>query len=110
MAFGKREYRRYEQFGFGTPSGKVELRSSTFEALGCAPLPVYREPVHSPAGDSELAREYPLVLITGSRFMPMYHSEQRHGPKCPTDARRLAAHHAALPGGEGGIRSRGPDG
>jgi anaerobic selenocysteine-containing dehydrogenase len=76
--FGKREYQRYEQFGFGTPSGKVELRSTTFEALGCAPLPVYREPAHSPAGDSDLAREYPLVLITGSRFMPMYHSEQRH--------------------------------
>jgi anaerobic selenocysteine-containing dehydrogenase len=76
--FGKREYKRYEQFGFGTPSGKVELRSSTFEALGCAPLPVYREPAHSPAGDSDLARDYPLVLITGSRFMPMYHSEQRH--------------------------------
>jgi len=75
--FGRREYRRYEQFGFGTPSGKVELRSSTFEALGCEPLPVYREPWPSPTSDSELAREYPLVLITGSRFMPMYHSEQR---------------------------------
>jgi anaerobic selenocysteine-containing dehydrogenase len=74
--FGQREYRRYEQFGFGTPSGKVELRSSTFEALGCEPVPIYREPAHSPA-DSDLAREYPLVLITGSRFMPMYHSEQR---------------------------------
>jgi len=76
--FGKREFRRYEQFGFGTPSGKVELRSSTFDALGCAPVPVYREPAHSPAGNSGLALEYPLVLITGSRFMPMYHSEQRH--------------------------------
>ena len=75
--FGRREYRRYERFGFGTPSGKVELRSSTFEALGCAPVPVYHEPVQSPAGDGDLAREYPLVLITGSRFMPMYHSEQR---------------------------------
>jgi anaerobic selenocysteine-containing dehydrogenase len=75
--FGQREYRRYERFGFGTPSGKVELRSSTFEALGCEPLSVYREPAHSPAGDPDLAREYPLVLITGSRFMPMYHSEQR---------------------------------
>jgi anaerobic selenocysteine-containing dehydrogenase len=59
----------------------VELRSSTFEALGCAPVPVYREPAQrdqTSAGDSDLAREYPLVLITGSRFMPMYHSEQRH--------------------------------
>lgn len=74
--FGQREYQRYERFGFGTPSGKVELRSSTFAALGDEPVPVYREPVHSPA-DSVLAQEYPLVLITGSRFMPMYHSEQR---------------------------------
>jgi anaerobic selenocysteine-containing dehydrogenase len=76
--FGRREYRRYEQHGFGTPSGKVELRSSTFEVLGCEPIPVYREPVHSPAIDPGLLRDYPLVLITGSRFMPMYHSEQRH--------------------------------
>lgn len=71
--FGQPEYRRFERHGFGTPSGKVELRSSIFEALGCAPLPVYREAAPSPASEAD----YPLVLITGSRFMPMYHSEQR---------------------------------
>jgi len=75
--FGKREFQQYERYGFGTPSGKVELRSSIFEELGCEPLPVYREMPHSPAGDPDLARKFPLVLITGSRFMPMYHSEQR---------------------------------
>lgn len=76
--FGKREYRRYEKFGFGTPSGKVELKSSIFEKLGESPVPVYREPVWSPRSeDSELLKNYPLVLTTGSRFMPMYHSEQR---------------------------------
>lgn len=75
--FGKREYKRYEKFGFGTPSGKVELRSSTFEALGLAPVPVYHEPPLSPVSRPDLAAEYPLILITGSRFMPMYHSEQR---------------------------------
>jgi thiosulfate reductase/polysulfide reductase chain A len=75
--FGEREYRQYEKFGFGTPSGKVELRSSTFEELLLAPLPVYREPVWSPLGSPDLAKKYPLILITGSRFMPMYHSEQR---------------------------------
>ncbi len=75
--FGRREYRRYEQFGFGTPSGKVELRSSIFEDLGCEPLPVYREMPHSPEGAAQLQKDYPLVLITGSRFTPMYHSEQR---------------------------------
>ena len=39
------------------------------EALGCPPVPIYREPVQSPDGD--LKREYPLVLITGSRFVPI---------------------------------------
>jgi anaerobic selenocysteine-containing dehydrogenase len=29
--FGHREYRRYERFGFGTPSGKVELRSDAVD-------------------------------------------------------------------------------
>jgi anaerobic selenocysteine-containing dehydrogenase len=75
--FGKRAYRRYEEYGFGTPSGKVELRSSIFEDLGLSPLPVYREPVWSPVGSPDLAQDYPFILITGSRFMPMYHSEQR---------------------------------
>ena len=78
--FGKPEFERYKKYGFGTPSGKVELRSSTFEALGCEPLPVYREMAHSPVGamgDAKLAETFPLVLISGSRFMPMYHSEQR---------------------------------
>ena len=76
--FGKREYKRYEKYGFGTPSGKVELKSSIFEELGASPVPVYREPVWSPKSeDPDLTREYPLILITGSRFMPMYQSEQR---------------------------------
>ena len=75
--FGKREYKRYEQYGFGTPSGKVELYSSVFEDLGCDPLPRYKEPVWSPESGPEITKQYPLILITGSRFMPMYHSEQR---------------------------------
>jgi thiosulfate reductase/polysulfide reductase chain A len=75
--FGRREYKRYMKLGFGTPSGKVEIRSSIFEKLGCEPLPIYREMPLSPQGDPELYSQYPLVLITGSRFMPMYHSEQR---------------------------------
>jgi thiosulfate reductase / polysulfide reductase chain A len=75
--FGRREYRRYETLGFGTPSGKVELSSSIFKELDLEPLPLYREPSWSPQGDPDLAAEFPLVMITGSRFMPMYHSEQR---------------------------------
>jgi anaerobic selenocysteine-containing dehydrogenase len=75
--FGKREYKGYEKHGFGTPSGKVEIRSKTFESLGCEPIPLFREMPHSPEGNPEIAKDFPLVLISGSRFMPMYHSEQR---------------------------------
>lgn len=76
--FGEMEFRRYEKYGFGTPSGKVELKSSIFEELGADPLPIYKEPVWSPKNDKpEISEEYPLILITGSRYMPMYHSEQR---------------------------------
>ena len=75
--FGPRPPKRYEKYGFGTPSGKVELKCSIFEDLGLEPVPVYREPKWSPVGSPDLAREYPLIMITGSRFMPMYHSEQR---------------------------------
>ncbi|GAB6097567.1 molybdopterin-dependent oxidoreductase [Desulfatiferula olefinivorans] len=82
--FGKREFKGYEKYGFGTPSGKVELRSSIFEDLGLSPLPVYREPVCGPSSSPEPSRDYPFILITGSRFMPMYHSEQRQIEKART--------------------------
>ena len=75
--WGRMEYKRYEKYGFGTPSGKVEIRSSIFEELDLEALPLYREPLWSPQGSPDLAKEYPLILITGSRFLPMYHSEQR---------------------------------
>jgi anaerobic selenocysteine-containing dehydrogenase len=64
---------RSRQFGFGTPSGKVELRSQVFADLGLAPLPVPPEVVHHDP-------DYPYILITGSNFNPMYHSEQRQWP------------------------------
>jgi anaerobic selenocysteine-containing dehydrogenase len=71
------EYKKYERMGFATPSGKVEIHSSIFEELGYDPLPDYEEPVESIANNPELAVEYPLTLITGGRFRPMFHSEQR---------------------------------
>ena len=63
--------------GFGTTTGKVELYSTTFEKLGYDPLPQYREPTETTLSNPELAKEYPLTLITGGRFNPQYHSEFR---------------------------------
>jgi anaerobic selenocysteine-containing dehydrogenase len=74
---GRLVKREYEETGFPTPSGKAELYSSALEKLGYDPLPFYEEPPESPVRTPEVAREYPLILTTGGRFMPMYHSEFR---------------------------------
>ena len=55
------------EVGFATPTGKIELYSKQFEALGLDPLPYYREPAQSRVGNPELAREYPLELFAGVR-------------------------------------------
>lgn len=72
-----KEERKYEKLGFGTPTGKVELYSTIFEKLGYDPLPKYFEPYESPVSSPDLAKIYPLILITGSRHQPFYHSEFR---------------------------------
>ena len=71
------QYRKHEQIGFGTPTGKVELYSTTLEMLGYDPLPHYKEPYETPVSCPELAKKYPLSLITGGRVRPLYHSEWR---------------------------------
>jgi anaerobic selenocysteine-containing dehydrogenase len=73
----KRKYEKYEKYGFATPTGKVELYSTIFEKLGLDPLPVYKEGPETPLSNPEMAKKYPFILITGTRFMPMYHSELR---------------------------------
>lgn len=73
----ERKFRKYEQTGFGTPTGKVELYSTVLEKLGYEPLPRYQEPPESPITTPNLLQEYPLILITGGRFLPYFHSEHR---------------------------------
>ncbi len=73
--FPPRQYKKYERIGFATPTGKVELYSTVFEKLGYDPLPRYEETHENPISTPTLAKEYPLMLITGGRFHPMFHSE-----------------------------------
>jgi len=74
------KYKKYEEKGFNTPTGKVELYSTAFEKQGYDPLPFYREPPESPFSTPELFREYPLILYTGSRHVEFFHSEGRQIP------------------------------
>ncbi|MHB8992166.1 MAG: molybdopterin-containing oxidoreductase family protein, partial [Chloroflexota bacterium] len=73
-------YRKYEERGFKTPSGRVEIASSVLKSHGLDPLPSYREPVESPISSPELARRFPLVLTTGARKAAYLHSELRNVP------------------------------
>ncbi len=54
-------HRKYRQTGFATPSGRVELYSSTLAAHGYDPLPAFEEPT-GPLSRPDLADRYPLVL------------------------------------------------
>ena len=75
-----KEEKKYEKAGFGTPSGKAELSSQIFQQLGYDPLPQFYEPPESPYSRPDLAEQYPLILITGGRHYPFYHSEHRQIP------------------------------
>ena len=73
-------YRRYEQEGFRTPTGKVELYSHVMESFGYDPLPHYEEPIESHARARETAERYPLVLNAGRRVSVYTHSRHRTLP------------------------------
>lgn len=73
----RKEYRRYESLGFATQTGKLELYSKVLEKLGYDPLPEFSEPPESPLSRPDLAKDFPLILITGGRHLPYYHSEHR---------------------------------
>ena len=71
-------FKKYEAKGFPTPTGKMEFVSSLLEKYSDRPgitgLPEYNEPRMSPVSTPDLAREFPLVLGTGSRLPMFVHS------------------------------------
>lgn len=64
--------------GFNTPTGRIELYSTEFERFGLDPLPHYT-PSHYDQRP-ELARDYPLRLITGGRVSVFFNAEHRNVP------------------------------
>jgi anaerobic selenocysteine-containing dehydrogenase len=75
FVMGEMRYRKYEEQRFGTPSGKFEFYSNVMERAGRQPLPVYVEPPLSPVSTPDLARDYPLILMTGTKGLHYFHSE-----------------------------------
>lgn len=55
-------YRKFEEQGFHTPSGRVEFYSRVFEEKGYDPLPAYSDPAGEPlVPDDRDGREFPLL-------------------------------------------------
>lgn len=63
----------YKKTGFGTPSKKIELSSSSLKAAGYDPLPEFQPPNYSERDD-----EFDLILMTGIRSMHFHHSRFRN--------------------------------
>ncbi len=74
------QYRKYENAGFGTPTGKFEIYSTVMKDWGYDPLPSHVEPAESPVSTPERYKEYPLLLITGAKQTMYYHSQGRQIP------------------------------
>ena len=70
---GTKEYRRFEQKGFATPSGKVEIFSERLKEWGFDPLPIFRERVET------TDPRYPLIL-TSLKRAPFRHSGGKQIP------------------------------
>ena len=84
--------------GFGTPSGKAEFYSARMAALGLDPLPAYTPPRELPETAPELAKRFPLSLISSPRhyflnttFVNVASLRKNAEPECllhPNDAAR----------------------
>jgi anaerobic selenocysteine-containing dehydrogenase len=66
--------------GFSTPSGKLEIASSTFAKYGYDALPRYLDPAEGPLESPEVARKFPLILNTGARLINTFRSQHLNIP------------------------------
>jgi anaerobic selenocysteine-containing dehydrogenase len=74
---GDMRYKKYEQSGFRTPSGKFEIYCQAMRDMGYDPLPYYVEPPESPYSTPDIFSEYPLIITTGARIQAFFHTEGR---------------------------------
>ena len=66
----------FENNGFATPTGKVELYSERLDAMGLEALPDYTAPA-AESSDAEERSAFPLILLTGIREKTYHHSRFR---------------------------------
>ncbi len=54
----------FAEGNFPTPSGKCEFYSERAKLMGLDPLPTYTPPIENPQSNPDLARRYPLAMIS----------------------------------------------
>jgi anaerobic selenocysteine-containing dehydrogenase len=75
------DWRPYANGAFDTPSGKAELFSAALQEQGRDPLPAHVAASESPDGDPELARRYPLQLVTAKWSLHFLNSQYANLPR-----------------------------
>ncbi|MCB0191709.1 MAG: molybdopterin-dependent oxidoreductase [Anaerolineae bacterium] len=75
------DYCSLAEGGFATPSGKCEFYAESLIAQGLDPLPTHVPPKESPVGDPELARRYPLMLLTAKSALHFLNSSYANLPR-----------------------------
>lgn len=75
--YDQRKFKKYEDQGFQTPSGKVEIYSEQLKRFGYDPSPI-REDACKPKEESA---EFPLALTTGANLHCYLHWQFRYLPK-----------------------------
>ena len=75
-----KEYNKYEKYGFGTPSGKIEFSSQALKEAGYNPLPAYVNPYENESNRA-IKSKYPFIMTSGGRIQYFYHSQQRNIPE-----------------------------
>jgi len=96
-----RKYERYPDSipPFSTPTGKVELYSTIFEAVGLDAMPVFEEPPESPLRTPGLFKKSPFIY-THYRIHGYMHNEGRQikGQLAPEPFLQISSEKAAAPG------------
>lgn len=92
-AAAKTRYQKYAEVdatgkpkGFSTPTGKIEIYSTTFAKAGYAPLPGMKEAGDGHGSRCENSDEYPLIL-TSFRLVQFCDQQHRNIPRLRRQAR-----------------------
>ncbi len=72
------KFKKYEQTGFATPSGKVEIYSALMEKYGYDPMPKHVEQHGTIISDPTNAEDYPLTFFIGAKGDPYFQQQGRN--------------------------------